>query len=61
MADQSSELFPPELRQITQLIDGFMITQAIAVAAKLGIADLVKEEPRTGRSWQTARRPTRRR
>ena len=35
MTAQSSQLFPAELRQMTQLIFGFMISQAIAVAAKL--------------------------
>jgi hypothetical protein len=47
MTDQSSQLFPAELRQVNQLIYGFMTSQAIAVAAKLGIADLLQEEPMT--------------
>src|SRR5271168_696941 len=47
MSDRNSELFPVELDQLTHLIYGYMTSQAIAVAAKLGIADLLKEEPRT--------------
>jgi hypothetical protein len=47
MADQGSELFPAELRQLNELITSFMTSQAITVAAKLGIADLLNEEPRT--------------
>jgi hypothetical protein len=47
MSDQSSEVFPAELGQMTHLIYGYMTSQAIAVAAKLGIADLLKEEPKT--------------
>jgi hypothetical protein len=47
MSDQSSESFPAELAQMNQLMSGFMTSQAIAVAAKLGIADLLKEEPGT--------------
>jgi SAM-dependent methyltransferase len=54
MSDQSSQLFPAELRQMTQLIFGFMTSQAIAVAAKLGIADLLKEEPRTAEELANA-------
>ncbi len=54
MTDQSSQLFPAELRQMTQLIFGFMISQAIAVAAKLGIADLLKEQPRTAEELANA-------
>lgn len=54
MTDQSSELFPAELRQITHLIYGFMTSQAIAVAAKLGIADLLKQEPRTAEELANA-------
>ena len=47
MSDQSSESFAAELAQMNQLMSGFMTSQAIAVVAKLGIADLLKEEPRT--------------
>ncbi len=56
MTDQSSQLFPAELRQMTQLIYGFMTSQAIAVAAKLGIADLLKEQPRTAEELASATR-----
>jgi hypothetical protein len=54
MSDQSSELFPAELGQMSHLIYGYMTSQAIAVAAKLGIADLVKEEPRTAEELANA-------
>lgn len=37
--------FPPQL-VLQQLIQGFQITQSIYVAAKLGIADLLKDGPR---------------
>jgi hypothetical protein len=37
MNNQSSESFPAELAQMNQLMFGFMTSQAIAVAAKLGI------------------------
>jgi hypothetical protein len=38
--------FPPQL-VLQQLIQGFQVTQCIYVAAKLGIADLLKDGPRT--------------
>ncbi|HXZ05953.1 MAG TPA: methyltransferase, partial [Ktedonobacteraceae bacterium] len=38
--------FPSQLK-LQQLIQGFQVTQCIYVAAKLGIADLLKECPRT--------------
>lgn len=38
--------FPPQL-VLQQLIQGFQVTQSIYVAAKLGIADLLKNGPRT--------------
>src|SRR6266436_4736412 len=54
MSNQTSELFPAELVQMNQLIFGFMTSQAIAVAAKLRIAELLKEEPRTAEELATA-------
>jgi hypothetical protein len=38
--------YPPQLA-LQQLIQGFQVTQSIYVAAKLGIADLLKDGPRT--------------
>ena len=38
--------FPPQL-VLQQMIQGFQVTQCIYVAAKLGIADLLKDGPRT--------------
>jgi hypothetical protein len=38
--------FPPQL-VLQQLIQGFQVTQGIYVAARLGIADLLKDGPRT--------------
>jgi O-methyltransferase domain/Dimerisation domain len=38
--------FPPQL-MLQQLIQGFQVTQCIYVAAKLNIADLLKDGPRT--------------
>jgi hypothetical protein len=37
--------FPPQL-VLQQLIQGYQVTQCIYVAAKLGIADLLKDGPR---------------
>lgn len=54
MSDQTSELFPAELHQMTHLIFGFMSSQAIAVAAKLGIADLLKEERKSAEELANA-------
>jgi hypothetical protein len=54
MSDRNSELFPAEFGQMTNLIHGYMTSQAIAVAAKLGIADLLKEEPRTAEELANA-------
>jgi hypothetical protein len=36
--------------QLSRLMDGFMTTQMIYVAAKLGIAELLHEAPRTGQN-----------
>jgi SAM-dependent methyltransferase len=47
MNDRSSQVTDPSQLQMSQLILGFMATQAIHVAAKLGIADLVGETPKT--------------
>src|SRR5512135_2452807 len=38
--------FPPQL-VLQQLIQGFQVTQCIYVAARLGIADLLKDGPRS--------------
>jgi hypothetical protein len=38
--------YPPQLA-LQQLIQGFQVTQCIYVAARLGIADLLKDGPRT--------------
>ncbi len=38
--------YPPQLA-LQQLIQGFLVTQCIYVAAKLGIADLLKDGPRS--------------
>src|SRR5260221_3485126 len=38
--------YPPQL-VLQQLIRGFLVTQCIYIAAKLGIADLLKDGPRT--------------
>jgi SAM-dependent methyltransferase len=38
---------PPALPRMTQLIFSFMASQAVHVAAKLGVADLVKDGPKT--------------
>jgi hypothetical protein len=34
-------------RQMTRLADGYLITQLLYVAAKLGIADLLSDKPQT--------------
>jgi SAM-dependent methyltransferase len=48
MSDPNSQPTNPLLlTQLTQMIVGYRPTQAIYVAAKLGIADLVAETPRT--------------
>ena len=41
--------YPPQLA-LQELIQGFQVTQCIYVAAKLGIADLLKGETRPDRS-----------
>lgn len=38
--------YPPQLA-LQELIQGFQVTQCIYVAAKLGIADLLKDGPRS--------------
>jgi SAM-dependent methyltransferase len=48
MTDQSSQTTDlSESVHLAQLLFGFMASQAIAVAAKLGIADLLEESPKT--------------
>jgi hypothetical protein len=48
MSDQSSPVAgPAEMGQLGQLLYGLMTSQAIHLAAKLGIADLIGEAPRT--------------
>src|SRR5262249_1245986 len=54
MSDQSSQIFPAELGQMTQLIFGFATSQATAVAAKLGIADLLNEGGKTAEELASA-------
>jgi len=44
--DMTTNDIPPQL-VLQQLIQGFQVTQCIYVAAKLGIADLLKDGPRT--------------
>ena len=36
---------PAELRQMLQLLNGFRVTQALYVAARLGLADILKDGP----------------
>ena len=48
VSEESSQ--PPKLRSVQlmqRMIGGFMVSQPLMVAAKLGIADLVEEAPRT--------------
>jgi hypothetical protein len=48
MTDQTFQSADPSaVPQMTHLIFGFMTTQAIYVAARLGVADLVQEAPKT--------------
>lgn len=44
--DMTTNNYPPQL-VLQQIIQGFQVTQCIYVAAKLGIADLLKDGPRT--------------
>src|SRR5215469_9693539 len=44
--DMTTNDVPPQL-VLQQLIQGFQVTQCLYVAAKLGIADLLKDGPRT--------------
>lgn len=44
---QSAAPDVPQAAQLMQMIFGFMTSQAISVAAKLGIADLLKDEARS--------------
>jgi hypothetical protein len=48
MSDQISQpLEPPTWVRMNQLVMGFVASRAISVAAKLGIADLIAEVPKT--------------
>jgi len=54
MSEQrSAAVSPAVLAQTDQLMFGFMTSRAIAVAAKLGIADLFEEAPRTAEELET--------
>jgi O-methyltransferase domain/Dimerisation domain len=44
---------PPPI-QMLQIISGFWVARCVYVAAKLGIADLIKDEPRTADELATA-------
>ena len=60
MADQNS--LPPDLpaeAQMNTLLRGSVTTQAIAVAARLGVADLVAVAPDPPMSWRRKRKPMR--
>lgn len=46
VAAAMQETLPPEAR-LVQMISGCYVSQAISVAAELGIADLVKDKPQT--------------
>jgi hypothetical protein len=43
----SDPLAPPPVQRLAALINGFQVSQAIHVAATLGIADLLQDGPRT--------------
>jgi hypothetical protein len=47
--DGSPTTIPPQW-QIARLMDGFLTTQALYIAAKLGVADALADGPRTGRA-----------
>ena len=50
----TTNYFPPQL-VLQQLIQGFQVTQCIYVAAKLGIADLLKDGRAAARNWRRLR------
>lgn len=51
VADTASDMpvspAPEQLRELYQLMGGYRVSQAIYVVARLGIADLLKDSPRT--------------
>jgi hypothetical protein len=59
-ADETAHGPPPEVA-LLQMLSGMWVTQAIYVAAKLGIADLLAAGPKHPRTWAPRRQRTRRR
>jgi hypothetical protein len=47
---------PSPQQQVSQMLTGYWITQALYVAAKLGLADLVRDHPRTADDLAAATR-----
>ena len=47
MSSQTANALPPPQAAMLQMISGFWVSRAIYVAAKLGLADHLKEGPRT--------------
>jgi SAM-dependent methyltransferase len=55
MSDQKSHVAgPSELGVMGQMLYGFIATQAVAVTAKMGLADLVEKAPMTAEELATA-------
>jgi hypothetical protein len=54
MEDSATSLQAAPRRAMMHMIHGFMLSQAIYVAAKLGIADLLQDGPRTGEELASA-------
>ncbi len=46
---------------LVDLLNGYRVTQALYVAARLGVADRLADGPREARSWRTRRARTRER
>jgi len=53
---QPSELPPPVA--MPHMIQGFWVSRALYVAAKLGIPDLLKDDRRAARIWRRLPAPT---
>ncbi len=55
---QEPNAIPPPVA-LLQLVTGYWVSQAIYVAAKLGLADLLRDGgPRVVASWRRPRQPT---
>ncbi len=57
LPDSTETVAPPPPATLLQMMTGYWVSQALYVAAKLGVADLLVDGPRSVETWRQRRKP----